>query len=494
MAHLKSLISFLALFFVCFSGTTQTTFAKLYTSTGYDYGRDVIESFQDSGLVITGSSGSFISETADMLLLKTDSLGNFEWSTVFGGSDSDWGNKIIQTRDTGYAIAGYTNSKGAGGFDFFVVKTDQYGQKLWDTTFGGADWDIAHSILELPSKDLVIVGETQSFGNGGKDGYMICLDSAGNFKWEKTYGGATDDVFYDVDFKTDSLWIVGSKTSHNADTNSDAWIVNFDMAMVDTNYTDTLGGPGDDVFYAVDINSANIYFAGSYYSSSTKKDGWLYIYNYISSTLINNKIYNMLSEDDTFFAQDIEPTTSTPFQTGYTKSIGYAVIDSKKDFNLNKTTYNGAYINYNSSWGEKGEDIGYGVQITYDKAHVYVGDMQYNSTGGNGILIVKLKGDGDYVDINDLQNMQITTSINQTKSRLIKSNIYPNPTSGDCTIKSKKIIKSISLFDMTGKLIKNKKVNTRQVNMNLNNIEGGTYIIQLTGKNGNISSKKLIIY
>lgn len=455
----------------------QTTYAKLYTATGYDYGRDVIESFQDSGLVITGSSSSFITGTADALILKTDSLGNFEWSYAYGGSDSDWGNKIIQTQDTGYVIAGYTNSFGAGGFDFYVVKTDQYGQHMWDTTFGGADWDIAHSIIELPNKDLVIVGETQSFGNGNKDGYVVCIDSAGGFKWEKVYGGSEDDVIYDLTYDGDTVWMVGSTASHTPDQNSDAWILNFNTTILDTNYTDTIGGPGNDVFHAINYLSPRMYFAGAYESATSGRDGWVVIHDPNYNSEIANIVQNTYNGEEIYFDQALESSTYTNFQVGRTNSAGYALIDQQYDFLMNSYTYNGGYIGFRPTFGEEGIDEGYGVIVTYDKAQVFVGDYKKNSTGGNGLLILKLKGYGNDVQTTDVINMPITTSIESEKENLgFDFAVYPNPASDIIKIQSPKPIQEVLIYNINGAVVYQ---NNKTKNINIAHLSSGMYIVKV---------------
>ena len=49
------------------------------------------------------------------------------WDKTFGGSNYDRAYAIVQTKDGGYAIAGYTYSKGAGSADMWVVKVDAKG-------------------------------------------------------------------------------------------------------------------------------------------------------------------------------------------------------------------------------------------------------------------------------------------------------------------------------------------------------------------------------
>ena len=62
-------------------------------------------------------------KSLDVWLIKTDSFGNMQWSKTYGGQGDDIPYSIIQTSDGAFAMAGYTNSFGAGSDDTFLVKT-----------------------------------------------------------------------------------------------------------------------------------------------------------------------------------------------------------------------------------------------------------------------------------------------------------------------------------------------------------------------------------
>jgi hypothetical protein len=49
------------------------------------------------------------------------------WSKTYGGTSNDVAYALVQTADGGYALAGYTESYGTGGSDFWLVKTDVNG-------------------------------------------------------------------------------------------------------------------------------------------------------------------------------------------------------------------------------------------------------------------------------------------------------------------------------------------------------------------------------
>ena len=50
-----------------------------------------------------------------------------QWNQTYGGSGENVASSVVQTADAGYAFTGYTNSSGAGGDDFWLVKTDGNG-------------------------------------------------------------------------------------------------------------------------------------------------------------------------------------------------------------------------------------------------------------------------------------------------------------------------------------------------------------------------------
>ena len=80
------------------------------------------------------------------------------WSQTYGGTSNDAAKAMIQTSDGGYALAGYTRSFGAGSYDFWLVKTDEYGDVEWNQTYGGASIEVAYSLVETSDGGYAIAG------------------------------------------------------------------------------------------------------------------------------------------------------------------------------------------------------------------------------------------------------------------------------------------------------------------------------------------------
>jgi len=68
------------------------------------------------------------------------------WTRIFGGSGNDEGYSVQQTTDGGYIITGHTSSFGNGGKDIWLIKTDSNGDSLWTKTFGGSSNDMSFSV------------------------------------------------------------------------------------------------------------------------------------------------------------------------------------------------------------------------------------------------------------------------------------------------------------------------------------------------------------
>jgi hypothetical protein len=99
----------------------------------------------------------------DVYLIKTDSNGNKIWEKTFGGEGDDYGSSVIETKDGGYIIAGNTYSFDASETHVYLIKTDSKGNKIWEKTFGGSEYDVGHSAIGAKDGGCIIVGYTTSF-------------------------------------------------------------------------------------------------------------------------------------------------------------------------------------------------------------------------------------------------------------------------------------------------------------------------------------------
>jgi hypothetical protein len=160
---------------------------KTYGGTGDDWACSVIAT-SDGGYAIAGT------DNGDFWLGKTDAFGNMQWNKTYGGTGDDWACSVIATSDGGYAIAGTANVIDSAGGDFWLVKTNALGNMEWNQTYGGTEADSATSLIATSDGGYAITGYTSSHGVGpgfyiGDDVWFVKTNASGNMEWNQTYGG-----------------------------------------------------------------------------------------------------------------------------------------------------------------------------------------------------------------------------------------------------------------------------------------------------------------
>ncbi len=171
----------------------------------------------DGGYIITGSSYSYGAGGYDVYLIKADADGTVVWERTIGGSSTDVAFSVQQTSDGGYIVAGETNSYGAGNRDVYLIKTDSNGAVIWERTIGGSSDDRGYSVQQASDGGYIVAGKTNSYGAGSSDVYLIKTDSNGTVLWEETYGGTGYDIGYSVQQTSDGGYIItGSSYSYGA--------------------------------------------------------------------------------------------------------------------------------------------------------------------------------------------------------------------------------------------------------------------------------------
>jgi len=144
-----------------------------------------LQQTSDGGFVIVGRTESFGMGSSDILLIKTDAAGTMEWNKTFGSGNWEEAYSVFQTSDGGYAIAGFTGSPLSGYTQIYIIKTDAFGNKLWDKTYNVRDLDYATDIIEL-TDGYIVVGNTATWGGPGGT-WLAKLDISGNLEWNKIY-------------------------------------------------------------------------------------------------------------------------------------------------------------------------------------------------------------------------------------------------------------------------------------------------------------------
>jgi len=239
---------------------------KVYGGTKFD-GLTSLKQTKDGGFILGGLSESEVSGNKtqpcqgynDFWIVKIDSLGNKLWDKTFGGTLGDGIIALEITIDGGFILGGRSNSGiggdktqplwgGNGDIDFWVVRTDSLGNKIWDKDFGGTEIESFDDIITTSDGSFVMGGISKSGisgdktqplwgGNGDFDYWILKVDSSGNKLWDKDFGGVlSEEDFGSVSHTSDGGYmfagtsyspISGNKTEYNVGQEQ-VWVVKTD--------------------------------------------------------------------------------------------------------------------------------------------------------------------------------------------------------------------------------------------------------------------------
>ena len=160
------------------NSTGNVTWSKTFGGGGFELGYSVKQT-SDGGYVLLGYSDSYGSGLYDVLLLKLSAIGSITWSKTYGGTADDYGLCIHITTDGGYIISGRTSSYGAGGGDYYLIKTDVNGVHQWSKAYGGTAVDQAGNVRQTADGGYILTGYTMSFGAGIREAYLVKTDATG---------------------------------------------------------------------------------------------------------------------------------------------------------------------------------------------------------------------------------------------------------------------------------------------------------------------------
>jgi len=353
---------------------------QTYGGTEFDIAYSLVQT-SDEGYAILGFTSSFGAGLTDIWLIKTDSDGNIQWHRTYGGENNDYSgtHALLQTRDGGYAIAGFTNSFGLGNFDFWLIKTDSEGNIIWDKTYGGIGDDEAFCLIATSDGGYAIAGVTTSFGAGLSDFWLVKTDSEGNMLWDMTYGGTSDECAYALMQTSDGGYALAGVTTSFGAGNWDFWLVKTD-ADGNQIWNRTFGGIDRDVARALMQTEDNGYIIAGYTSSFTvgDEDFWLVKTDSFGNVQWN-KTYGEFGNER---ACDLVRVNEEGYAiAGWTDSFGFS-----KDFWLIKTDLNGT-VEWSQTYGGMVDDVAWGLTRTIDGGYAITGWTTSFGCGGDVWLV-----------------------------------------------------------------------------------------------------------
>ena len=244
-----------------------------------EYLTETIAIDSSDNVYVVGTTESFGRGDSDICILKYDNSGTQLWNSTWGGLNSEYGKSIIIDDVDDVYLVGITQSWGSGDGNVCVLKYNTLGELLWNYTWGSVLYsDSAEEVCETRmglNDTLYIAGSIRGSVDGNRDFFVIKMSSQGMVLWNRTWGLVhADEWCYDLQVDTlGNLYLTGHVS------NEDAIVVKF-TSSGDEIWNRTWGGMGEErVRTSVLDSENNIYITGTTTSFGLAGDLFLLKYN-----------------------------------------------------------------------------------------------------------------------------------------------------------------------------------------------------------------------
>jgi len=189
-----------------------------------------VEQTLEGGYIITGKGGGV---DDDILLAKTNSVGDTLWTKLLGIDCSDLslrcmesGTEVHQTNDGGFIIIGEaTHSTGDNDFDIILIKTDSSGDTLWTRAYGGELNDFGKGVQQTSDGGYIIIGEIDHSAAKNGDIWLLKTDTLGDTLWTKRFSSdVVNDFASDIQLTADGGFILAGRLASNV------WLTKIDSS------------------------------------------------------------------------------------------------------------------------------------------------------------------------------------------------------------------------------------------------------------------------
>ena len=374
-----------------------------------DYLMDIFQEEKDYSIISAGytfsSDNQDVSSVnnglSDYWIVKADKEGDIIYSNLFGADSSDNLAVLVPVgfdADNGYLLAGSSASgrngdkseESKGGFDYWIVKIDAFGNKEWDKTIGGSSDDFLTCAIGDGAGNFILGGYSISGISGNKSGenrgdedyWIVKVDGFGNILWDVTLGGSSSDIMTNVTLGLGDFIVGGHSKSDASGAKSedsyggyDFWINKIDL---NGNHLsdETKGGDQDDFLEEIRMRGHvdGYWISGTTYSSSS-----------------GSKTSTQYGEGDVWVL-----LTDTSFNSIWEKTIGSGESEVCKDMEI--AVDGGAILagwssssGGNKESGTQGSDDFWIYKI--DTVGNFVWDKNYGGMQGDSIEAIYIKCD-----------------------------------------------------------------------------------------------------
>ncbi len=465
----------------------KVDFQKLYSTTGpTNQGSDVVE-LSNGDFIVCGVRSvpmGGVQYIGNIILLRLDNKGDTVWTKEIGtATDRELALGMTQLPNSDLVIVGSINiPPDATTTDALIIRVDVNGNVIWQKRYGGSMQDYVAGVA-VDNNHIIVCGQTNSYGAGDTDAWLLKLDMNGDTVWTSTFGGTAFDDSWDVVVVNGEYYIAGGTYSFANGQYDDAWIVKVDGSGKEV-WKKSYGVQNKvDWAWALeaDINNGiadGLVFVGINNTEENQPgnaNGNLY---FMKIDLAGNVVWNRTIVGTPWRREgiDIKQTKDRGFVIA-----GYKLEPSVQSQQLYVVrTNNAGYVMWDTAYGQS--DSSYtpsGVTVTSDGGWIVTGAVFTPGQQIRYIFVTKFSGGG--------------TSIETTLQEASDVIVFPNPAESQFYVKTTggDYINRIIITNIDGRVVQDIQYKLKK-EVALKILTQGNYIVDVYTENG-VTRQKLLV-
>ena len=502
--------------------SAQFVFQKSYFNTSNEQLNCVIQSY-DGGLAAVGQSFSAVNNN-DIWFLKTNLVGDIEFSKIYSTTGNETATSIKQLPNSDFLICGNTTVTNiATTAQIFVVRTDSLGSIIWSKTYEAVKNETANSVIISANNEIVIAGASNSFGIPYSKGLLLALDLNGNQLWSKVYTQINTQSFNKVIQTSDGGYLATGSIVLFGNTDKDIVVAKVD-ANGNYQWSYSYGDLSDEEAYDV-IQIGTDYFLTGYTASAGAGSRDMYILHLAANgAIINGRVVGTGLSETALNLHLLDP--STKVITGYSEfSITPPIreVSTILKFDLNLNVFQAIYLGDTLSqshvvsslitdigkvvlagfYKQQGQPNAYGFIAQNNFSYSQVCNEYYPTVSAAGYIpnnnVQSYVANAALTDQNIIFNVSnpttfinsicFTTGIVETKS-YNEFGVFPNPVSNvlQLILPKELVDASIIITSVNGSILFSTEWN-KQKTINVSTLNAGIYFVQIKSSAKNYYSK-----
>ncbi len=240
----------------------------------------------DGTYTIFGQSNNATAGRYAVFFYNIDGFGDINYSTSIRGPESQYCRAFYQASDNGFVVVMDTNSFATMKYSIWVVKLSNDMLTIqWQKVINGNNYAYAKTAFAGASNSIIIGGNTNSYGAGNFDFWLLELSSTGAISKQMTYGMNGVDYLNDIQSNGKGGYIMaGYSNSYGLGSNA-MCIVSTDSTY---NVTNSIITVADSTALAVDTagTKSSLEFQSEYNSHHVEAVN--------TSAMVKDTIFNCL--------------------------------------------------------------------------------------------------------------------------------------------------------------------------------------------------------